>query len=94
MNYLVPILLMITSALALRKKENAYDILLRAAMASESVEARDAYLADAERLLLESGYVIPLCGTTYRYLLREGLTGLICNDMGVYNFSAMTQMVA
>ena len=73
---------------------NAYDILLRAAMASESVEARDAYLADAERLLLESGYVIPLCGTTYRYLLREGLTGLICNDMGVYNFSAMTQMVA
>ena len=71
---------------------NAYDILLRAAMASESVEARDAYLADAERLLLESGYVIPLCGTTYRYLLREGLTGLICNDMGVYNFSAMTQM--
>ena len=73
---------------------NAYDILLRAAMASESVEARDAYLADAERLLLESGYVIPLCGTTYRYLLREGLTGLICNDMGVYNFSAMTQMAA
>ena len=73
---------------------NAYDILLRAAMASESVEARDAYLADAERLLLESGDVIPLCGTTYRYLLREGLTGLICNDMGVYNFSAMTQMVA
>ena len=29
MNYLVPILLLITSALALRKKENAYDILLQ-----------------------------------------------------------------
>ena len=28
MNYLVPVLLLITSALALRKKENAYDILL------------------------------------------------------------------
>lgn len=72
---------------------NAYDILLRAAVASESVEARDAYLADAERLLLESGYVIPLCGTTYRYLLRDGLMGLICTDMGVYNFSAVTEMV-
>ena len=73
---------------------NAYDILLRAAMVSESVEARDAYLADAERLLLESGYVIPLCGTTYRYLLRSSLTGLICRDMGVYNFSALTEIVS
>ena len=73
---------------------NAYDMLLRAAMASESVEARDAYLADAERLLLESGYVIPLCGGTYRYLLRDGLMGLICTDMGVYHFSAMTEIVA
>lgn len=73
---------------------NAYDILLRAAMASESVEARDAYLADAERLLLESGYVIPLCSATYRYLLRPTMTGLICTDMGVYNFSAMTEVVA
>ena len=30
---------------------NAYDILLRAAAVSDSAEARDAYLADAERLL-------------------------------------------
>lgn len=73
---------------------NAYDILLRAATASDSVEARDAYLADAERLLLESGYVIPLCVGTYRYLLRDGLNGLICSDMGVYNFSAITEIVA
>lgn len=73
---------------------NAYDILLRAAVASGSVEARDAYLADAERLLLESGYVIPLCGTTYRYLLRPELTGLICTDMGVYQFSSVTEVVA
>ena len=73
---------------------NAYDILLRAAMASESVEARDAYLADAERLLLESGYVIPLCGTVYRYLMRSDLMGLLCNDMGTYNFSAVTGIVA
>ena len=73
---------------------NAYDILLRAAMASESVEARDAYLADAERLLLESGYVIPLCGTVYRYLMRSDLMGLLCNDMGTYNFSAVTEIVA
>ena len=73
---------------------NAYDILLRAAMASESVEARDAYLADAERLLLESGYVIPLCGTVYRYLMRSDLMGLLCNDMGTYNFSAVTGIVS
>ncbi len=71
---------------------NAYDILLRAASASDSKEARDAYLADAERLLLESGYVIPLCNTTYRYLFRPTLTGLLQQDMGVYNFSAVMKM--
>ena len=71
---------------------NAYDILLRAAAASDSVEARDAYLADAERLLLESGYVIPLCTGSYRYLLRSTLTGLLHQDMGVYNFSAVTEI--
>lgn len=71
---------------------NAYDILLRAAAASDSMEARDAYLADAERLLLESGYVIPLCNTTYRYLFRPTLTGLVQQDMGVYNFSAVTEI--
>ena len=73
---------------------NAYDILLRAAVASESAEARDAYLADAERLLLESGYVIPLCGTVYRYLMRSDLMGLLCNDMGVYHFSFVTEIAA
>lgn len=72
---------------------NAYDILLRAADASDNVEARDAYLADAERMLLESGYVIPLCVGTYRYLLRETLTGLVCSDMGVYNFSSVFEPV-
>ena len=71
---------------------NAYDILLRAAENSDSVEARDAYLADAERLLLESGYVIPLCNSTYRYLFRPTLTGLRQQDMGVYNFSAVTEI--
>ncbi|MBR5571890.1 MAG: peptide ABC transporter substrate-binding protein [Oscillospiraceae bacterium] len=71
---------------------NAYDILLRAADNSDSVEARDAYLADAERLLLESGYVIPLCNSTYQYLFRPTLTGLLQQDMGVYNFSAVTEI--
>lgn len=71
---------------------NAYDILLRAAVASDSMEARDAYLADAERLLLESGYVIPLCNNTYRYLLSPALTGLMEYDMGVYNFSAVIEV--
>ena len=67
---------------------------MAAAMASSSVEARDAYLADAESMLLESGYVIPLCGTVYRYLMRGDLTGLLCRDMGVYNFSFVTEIAA
>ena len=71
---------------------NAYDILLRAAAASDSVEARDAYLADAESLLVESGYVIPLCNDTYRYLFRPTLTGLVQYDMGVYQFSSVTEL--
>ncbi len=71
---------------------NAYDILLRAADASDSKEARDAYLADAERLLLESGYVIPLCNSTYRYLFRPTMTGLLQYDMGVYDFSGVTEI--
>ena len=51
-------------------------------------------MADAESMLLESGYVIPLCGTVYRYLMREDLTGLLCRDMGVYNFSFVTEIAA
>lgn len=63
---------------------NAYDMLIRVASNSSSDEARDAYLADAERMLLESGYVMPLYNETYTWLLRPTLTGLQTDGMGVY----------
>ena len=65
---------------------NAYDILIRTAANSSSDEARDAYLADAEKMLLDSGYVIPLYKETYTWLLRDTLTGIQTDGMGVYYF--------
>ena len=65
---------------------NAYDMLIRAAANSSSDEARDAYLADAETMLLGSGYVMPLYNETYTWLLRDTLTGLQTDGMGVYYF--------
>ena len=65
---------------------NAYDILIRTAANSSSDEARDAYLADAETMLLASGYVMPLYNETYTWLLRDTLTGLRTDGMGVYYF--------
>ena len=65
---------------------NAYDMLIRTAANSSSDEARDAYLADAERMLLDSGYVIPLYNETYTWLLRDTLTGIQTDGMGVYYF--------
>ena len=64
----------------------AYDMLIRAAANSRSDEARDAYLADAETILLDSGYVMPLYNETYTWLLRDTLTGLQTDGMGVYYF--------
>lgn len=65
---------------------NAYDMLIRTAANSSSDEARDAYLADAETMLLESGYVMPLYHRVYTWLLRPTLTGLYTDGMGVYSF--------
>ncbi|MFQ9053740.1 MAG: hypothetical protein ACLR5H_11875 [Oscillospiraceae bacterium] len=42
----------------------AYDMLLRAADASGHVEVRDAYLEDAEAMLVEDGWVIPCTMST------------------------------
>ena len=67
----------------------AYDILMRTAAQSASSEARDAYLEDAERLLLESGYVIPLCGRQRNYLLRQDLTGVFDNGLGQCYFTGV-----
>lgn len=69
-----------------RFRSSAYNMLLRVAAASSDDAAREAYLEDAERLLLEKGGVIPLYGAGCCYRLGEGLTGLIGNGVGVYYF--------
>ena len=70
---------------------NAYDMLIRVAANSSSDTARDAYLADAETMLLDSGYVIPLYNETYTWLLRDTLTGIQTDGMGVYYFQGVME---
>lgn len=55
---------------------DAFDILLDAARAVVSPDARDAYLHDAEAILLEDSPVIPVYCQGGSYQLAEGLTGL------------------
>ena len=71
--------------------DNAYDILLRMAASSSSQEARDAYLSDVERLLVEQGNVVPLYFTGRAWRLRSGLTGLFSDGLGVFRFSGVRQ---
>ena len=59
---------------------------------SSSAEARDAYLIDAERLLLESGYVVPICHATDSWKLRETLTGVVSDGMGQYFFTSVERV--
>jgi oligopeptide transport system substrate-binding protein len=68
---------------------NAYDLLLNLSDDSSSAEARDAYLGDAEQLLLDKGNVTPLIFTTRSYRLRQGLTGLFSDGMGVYYLTGL-----
>lgn len=67
----------------------AYDMLLRVAESASSVEARDACLSDAERLLVEQGNAVPLYCTNRVYWLRGGLTGLISDGLGVFRFDGV-----
>ena len=69
----------------------AYDLLMRISSDSASPVARDAYLKDAERMLLESGYVIPIHHGTTTWLLRDGLTGIFGNGMGLYYFTGVVE---
>lgn len=70
---------------------SAFDLLMRIADVSSSAEARDAYLSDAERLLLESGYVVPICFATDSWQLNEKLMGVYGDGMGQYFFHAVTE---
>lgn len=61
-----------------------FDILLDAAHAAVSAEAKDAYLHDAEAILLKDSPVIPILCRGGSYQLAEGLTGLCRAPDGVY----------
>lgn len=68
---------------------DAFDILLDAAQAAVAPEARDAYLHDAEAILLSDVPVIPVCYWGTSYQLSQGLTGLYRAPDGVYFLSAI-----
>ena len=75
-----------------RFRVDAYNMLLRVAQTSSNEEARLAYLNDAERLLLEKGGVIPLYCAGCNHELRDGLTGLYSNGVGVYYFGSINEV--
>lgn len=62
----------------------AFDILLDAARAAVSPDARDAYLHDAEAILLEDSPVIPVFCRGNSFRLADGLTGLYRAPNGVF----------
>lgn len=68
---------------------SAFDILLDSAKASVSFEARDAYLHDAEAILLSDAPVIPVCCQCTSYQLSENLEGLYRSPNGVLFFSGI-----
>ncbi len=70
---------------------NAYDLLLRISDVSSGIVARDAYLLDAERLLLESGYVMPLWFGNSVYQLDKNLSGLFNDGTGRYFFTCVAE---
>lgn len=69
----------------------AFDMLMRTAAQSTSAEARDAYLEDAERLLMESYYVIPLYGRETYGWLSPDYTGVFDNGLGQCFFTGVTE---
>lgn len=70
---------------------NAYEMLMRCAAAAQNAEARDAYLMDAERLLLDSGYVIPLWSESHCWLVRPELVGALDNGQDTHYFQYLRQ---
>lgn len=66
---------------------NAYDMLMRVIESANNVTARDAYMEDAEKLLLESSYVIPLFNDTHNWLVRDGLADAFDNGQDAHYFA-------
>ena len=71
---------------------NAYDILMRVAAASTSDEARDAYLKDAEGLLLDSANVVPLYGRQQPYQMAENVIGAVSDGLGAWYFGTTRRL--
>lgn len=69
----------------------AFDILMESAAAAVSPEARDAYLHDAEAILLNDPPVIPLYYEGLSWQLREGLSGLYRAPDGVFFLYYLSQ---
>ncbi len=63
-----------------------FDMLMNVANRASDPKARDAYLEDAERLLVESGYVIPLLNTTHHWLVKPDLVGAFDGGSGAHYF--------
>ncbi len=75
-------------------RSEAYDILISSAQAAMDLAARDAYLHDAEAILLAEVPVIPLYYGGGSLLLREGYEGLYCRANGVYFLSGLRRSTA
>lgn len=73
---------------------SAFDILLDSARAAEDALARDAYLHDAEAILLEDAAVIPLYFRGYSYQLSSSLTGLYTAPNGVFFLTGVEKVQA
>ena len=72
-------------------ESEAFDILMESAAAAVSPEARDAYLHDAEAILLNDAPVIPLYYAGLSWQLREGLSGLYRAPDGVFFLYHLSQ---
>ena len=70
---------------------DAFDILMKSAAAAIAPEARDAYLHDAEAILLTDAPVIPLYYEGLSWQLKEGLSGLYRAPDGAFFLSALSQ---
>ncbi len=72
-------------------QNSAYDLLLRISDAATTAIGRDAYLVDAERMLLQSGLVAPICYLTDSWQLQDTLTGVYGDGMGQYYFGSVVK---
>lgn len=70
----------------------AFDILMNAAAAAETPESYDAYLHDAEAILIEDAPVIPVFYRGGSYALAEGLEGLYRAPNGIYFFGHINKI--